>query len=37
MDDCDLPCKLPDFLLFFNGESKITNIGAEVPNEVSPK
>ena len=29
MDDCDLPCKLPDFLLFFNGESKMTNIGAE--------
>ena len=29
MGDCDLAIKSPDFLLFFNGESKMTNIGAE--------
>ena len=30
MGDCDLAIKSPDFLLFFNGESKMTNIGAEM-------
>lgn len=29
MGDDDLAIKSPDFLLSFNGESKITNIGAE--------
>ena len=29
MGEGDLAIKSPNFLLFFNGESSITNIGAE--------